>query len=299
MNPDHQQVVFSGVGQAFQPAGSGDFPVARGREQGTPNWPGRRSRQPRATAFTLIELLVVIAIIAILAGLLLPALSKAKAEAQGIKCLNNLKQLQLAWTMYAHDNNDVMPPNKYSSSGNGPVSPVNSWLNGNARVDRDTTNIMNGVLFPYNQSVAIYYCPADRSKVESSYATRKWLNQPRTRSYSLNCWLNGLELPEFTDSPFVKTARLSNPSQVFAFVDEHPNNIDDGCFGVYPEPDSRWQSTPADRHNRGGSFSHADGHVARVPWLSPKCPGDLEYDKPAANDRDRADLRKVQAMIPR
>ena len=63
------------------------------------------------SAFTLIELLVVIAIIAILASLLLTALSRAKGMAQTSACINNLKQLQLAWQMYPEDNNDVLPLN--------------------------------------------------------------------------------------------------------------------------------------------------------------------------------------------
>lgn len=136
-----------------------------------------------SSAFTLIELLVVIAIIAIIAALLLPALSKAKAQAQSINCLSNLKQLQNAWQMYVGDNRDFMPQNEYALLGSYPESLPNSWVEGCTLVDLDTTCIEKGVLFPYLKSAAVYHCPSDNSKVIGSSLLR-------TRSYAMNIHLN-------------------------------------------------------------------------------------------------------------
>src|SRR5438093_6158471 len=135
----------------------------------------------RDRAFTLIELLVVIGIIAILAGLLLPALSKAKSEAQSIACINNLKQLQLCWHLYAHDNHDTLPPNNYvyDVDTGGPLLLSLSWCPGNTRTDTTTSNIEHGLLFPYNRSAAIYHCPSDKSTVETAAGVT--LTQRRTR----------------------------------------------------------------------------------------------------------------------
>src|SRR5262245_34930619 len=122
--------------------------------------------RPSNSGFTLIELLVVIAIIAILAGMLLPALSKAKTKAQGISCMNNLKQLHLGWFMYAQDNNDRLVVNGTGSDTPGWVA---GWLDFTSAPDNTNTLKLTDPKFsliaPYLQSVGIFKCPADQSKV--------------------------------------------------------------------------------------------------------------------------------------
>ena len=229
---------------------------------------------PGHKAFTLIELLVVIAIIAILAAMLLPSLSKAKSAAQSVKCLSNLKQIQLAWLIYPDDYNDKLAPNKSEDRGGVQQNVAGSWVLGNAQRDTTTTNVENGVLFRYTGSAGIYVCPSDRSTVAGNSSLR------RTRSYSgagptSNVEITGKWNANVADFPTLNTSGTktgleslpNGTAKTFIFIDEHERSIDDGSMGIAPDV---WFELPADRHNQGCNLSFADGHAEHHRWLAPK-----------------------------
>ena len=218
--------------------------------------------------------MVVIAIIAILAGMLLPALGRAKAKAQGIGCMNNLKQLQVAWFMYVQDNRDQLP----GVSG-GSFAGSNTWVSGwldfsNGNPDNTNTLYLTDVRYsqigPYVQTPSIYRCPADRS-----IAPFGAKSLPRVRSMSMNCWMNYLFDVAIGQDKYVIYRKYSDmvtpgPSMTWVLIDEREDSINDGMFVVdmlrYPTETQTIVDFPASYHGGAGAFAFADGHSENKRW---------------------------------
>jgi prepilin-type N-terminal cleavage/methylation domain-containing protein/prepilin-type processing-associated H-X9-DG protein len=236
----------------------------------------QRSRQVSAIGFTLIELLTVIVVIAVLAAILLPALSKASERARAIFCLNNTKQLGLAWQLYADEHDGHLP---YNLGMDGTFRTNLNWVNNVMTWDLspDNTNlatITEASLGSYASGATIIYrCPSDRA-LSTIQRAAGW--DARIRSYSMNAMVgdagkfstNGVNVNNPNYAQFFKTTQIRRPSEIFVFLDEHPDSINDGYFlerDYYPE----WHDLPASYHNGATTFSFADGHSTLHRWTLP------------------------------
>jgi prepilin-type N-terminal cleavage/methylation domain-containing protein/prepilin-type processing-associated H-X9-DG protein len=242
---------------------------------------------PSSRGFTLIELLVVIGIIAILAGLLLPVLRRGKMKAQAMQCLSNLKQMDLAWTMYYHDNEDRVALN--NGAVFGPNDYTKTWVNGFLTLDGgdnnfvppnnpDNTNTLyltRSLLGPYlKENLGVWHCPSDQS--QSTIFGKPY---PRARSVSMNNWLGNYDPDTGQGNPgstydwgqgriIRKVSDMTRlpPAKTYVLLDERDDSINDGYFAAMFAEDFI-VDYPSSYHNGAGAFSFADGHADLHKWL--------------------------------
>ena len=244
--------------------------------------------------FTLVELLVVLATLTVLALLLLPALAQTRQNSQVIQCQANQRQLIVAWTMYARDNNDKLVP--VGSLGYQPANLAENPLtdyqlqpggylaqfcpgnlqNGQMTLGNYYTNwIKAGLIYPYLQTTAVYKCPADLSVCPFGAPSK--FSVPSERTYSVNCYVGGMEW--WGDHSYKRYLKLSEmnqpgPARTWVFIEESPATVDDCFFANDPAKPNLWYNSPAVLHGNVSVLAYADGHSEAHRWTDGNMIGD-------------------------
>ena len=230
----------------------------------------------RRSGFTLIELIVVTAVIGILASLLLPVLFTAKRTARGVQCLSNVRQLSLAWTMYADDENRDLPPNM---DGMGTIPVLTNWVAGTMVIPGDGFDAellldpRYSLLSPYVKQAALFKCPGDRTRLVRSFSMNCRLNP--VHPLGPPSWVGGIGTNYAT---FRKEDDIHSPTQILVILDERSDSINEGFFGIDMSntgtPEGHGASRPhyiidypASYHNGAGTVSFADGHAEKHQWV--------------------------------
>lgn len=255
----------------------------------SPSYDSRKIRQICQSGFTLIELLVVIAIIAILAGMLLPALGKAKTKSQGIRCMNSTKQLMIGWQMYQGDNVDRIigsyhggqaTPPAVNSAGYAAWAKTAPWVAGWLTWGTDSANTNTlyltdpaySKMAPYvGNSKDIYKCPADKY-VSKAQGAKGWTERVRSISGNIGIGDGNAEEGPWDASTYLHVKKMSDlnipgPTGTYVYLDEHPDSMNDaGWFA--PQGYAAWTDQPATYHNGAAGFAFADGHSEIKKWTA-------------------------------
>jgi prepilin-type N-terminal cleavage/methylation domain-containing protein/prepilin-type processing-associated H-X9-DG protein len=220
-------------------------------------------------AFTLVELLVVIAIIALLMAILVPALSRARDQAQTIACRSNLKNLALGWTMYVDDNDGSLVEGETSNDDDpaltgwvkNPMGPATDFI------DREKEGIKKGNLWPYINDFGVYHCPADRAMKDHANETTG--AKPLFRSYAIPGGMNGRHSKYLPGIEVKKFMNIKAPATKYILVEEDhvgAGNDNWGSWILNPKGNSWWDGM-AILHHKKACLAFADGHVEIHTWV--------------------------------